>query len=240
MIQALLLDLDDTLLINDMDRFAPHYFQALVAKVRRLCAPKAFLKALDAGTRAMWYNNGTDGTNAQVFSREFFSRLRCKPEQLMPLLEDFYAHDFDALRQYTAVDPDARVLLSLARQRGYRLAVATQPIFPLVAIQARLRWAGVGADEFPYDYIASYETMSACKPHPRYFGTILQTLGLEPQECMMVGDSPEADLAAGRQGFKTFWVDRGRIEKPATVPCDAQGALRELITLIETGRIDEL
>jgi HAD superfamily hydrolase (TIGR01549 family) len=239
-VKALLFDLDDTLLINDMDTFAPYYFRALAAKVQRLCAPKPFLEALNAATRAMWHNDGSGGTNAEVFRREFFPRVRRKPEELMPLLEDFYARDFEALSPYTDVDPEARVLVSLARQRGYQMAVATQPIFPLAAIKARLRWADVGDEEFAYDFIASYETLSACKPHPRYFGAILQSLGRSPRECLMVGDSPEADMAAGKQGFATFWVDRGRVESPETVVSDARGGLRELITLIETGRIDEL
>ncbi len=236
-IRALLFDLDDTLLINDMETFGRQYFKALVAKVQRFCPPQVFLPALDAATRAMWYNDGQDGTNAEVFAREFFGRVGYKPEELMPVFEEFYAREFESLRQYTSVDPEARPLMKLAFARGYQVAISTQPMFPLSAIRARLRWAEVGAEEFPYNYITSYEVMSACKPHPHYFATLVERLGRKPEECLMVGDSVESDMAAGRYGLKTFWVVR---VPQARGLANAQGTLRDLTTLIETGRIDEL
>jgi len=238
--KALLLDLDDTLLINDMDLFGQHYFKALLAKMRKACPPQLFMESLEAGMRAMFYNDGTNGTNAEVFRQEFFPRIGRSPEELMPLFDDFYAKDFEALRQHTTVIPEARVLVDLAFRRGYQVAIATQPMFPLSAILARLRWANVSADEFHYHFITSYETMSACKPHPHYFTTVLERLGRKPEECLMVGDSADADMAAGKLGIKTFWVRRGRGAAPSAVACDAQGSLRDLITLFGTGGVDEL
>jgi len=239
-IKALLLDLDDTLLINDMESFIAPYFKALVGRVQHLCPPGVFVEALSAGTRAMWQNDGGEKTNAEVFHDEFFSRIEQDPALMMPLFDAFYEKDYDALAEYTKVDPDARVLLELASEQGYQLVVATQPIFPLAAIQARLRWAGVGVKEFAYDYIATYDTMSACKPHPCFFQAILTRLERLPGECLMVGDSLDADMPAAQLGIKTFWVDRGRFEKPSHVVADAQGSLRDLITLLQTGEIHEL
>jgi FMN phosphatase YigB (HAD superfamily) len=239
-IRALLLDLDDTLLINDMDTFAPHYFKALVAKMQRVCPPQIFIPALDMATRMMMHNDGRNGTNAEVFRHEFFARVPRKPEELMPLFDEFYARDFEALRTHTRVDPDARTLVTLALEHGYQVAIATQPVFPRVAILARLRWANVGAEEFHYDYVPSYETMSACKPHPHYFTTLVQRLGRVPSECLMVGDSLDSDMPASKYGLRTFCVVRGEAAKPSTPLIHAQGNLRDLIALIETGGIDEL
>jgi FMN phosphatase YigB (HAD superfamily) len=81
--------------------------------------------------------------------------------------------------------------------------------------------------------------MSACKPHPHYFSTILGLLGRAPEECLMVGDSVDSDMAAGKLGLKTFWVNRGK-GSPSRTACDAQGSLSDLIALIETGGLDEL
>ena len=237
-VEALLLDLDDTLLINDMEVFGPPYFRALLDRMQHVCSPGIFIEALNEGTRAMWRNDGGERTNAEVFCDEFFSRTGLDPATVMPLFDEFYEKDFDALAEYTAVDPDARILLELASAQGYQLVVATQPIFPLAAIQARLRWAGVG--EFAYDYIATYDTMSACKPNPRFFQAILTRLGRLPEECLMVGDSLDSDMPASQLGIKTFWVDRGRFEKPSGVIADAQGSLGDLVTLLQTGEIHEL
>lgn len=239
MIKCLLFDLDDTLLINDMSVFAPQYFKALLAKVSAVCVPEAFMAAFKPATNAMWHNDGTHGTNAEVFYREFFGRLAVSSDVLMPLLNEFYGADFDALRPYTQVDPDARRAVQAALAQGLQVAVATQPIFPLTAIEARLRWAGVPADEFPYRWVTSYETMSACKPHANFFLPLVAQLGYAPEECCMVGDSLDADMGAAQYGLHTFWVNRRGEATPQTPVSDAQGTLGDLLQVIETGEIHE-
>ena len=161
-------------------------------------------------------------------------------EEIEPLLETFYRTDFETLAPLTARDPDARELVQLLQREGYQTAVATQPIFPATAILARLRWAGVSADEFRYDLITSYEIMRACKPRRAFFEQVLGHLGCRPSEALMVGDSIDMDMPAGRMGLRTFWVDRGRGAQNAPPECDAYGSLRDLITLIQTGAIHEL
>ncbi len=239
-IKAVLLDLDDTLLINDMETFQAHYYRALLEKMRGVCPPGAFVEALNSGVRAMARNDGRQGTNAEVFAQEFYRRLERDPEEIEPILLGFYTNEFEELRQYTEPDPWARELVQLLQERGYQIAIATQPLFPRVAIEARLRWAGVGVDEFHYDLITSYEVMRACKPRSAYFEGVLQQLGRRAPEALMVGDSPEADMPAGRMGLYTFWVDRGRLAEAPEVTSDARGTLADLYTLIASGAIDEL
>jgi len=239
-VRALLLDLDGTLLINDMEIFGRQYFRLLLDKFRHVCPSGLFAESLNIATGAMARNDGSNGTNAEVFWAEFLPRVGRQPEELMPLFDDFYAHDFETLRDCTARDPDARVLVKLAFERGYQVAIATQPMFPMAANLARLRWAGVGAEEFQYDFIASYEAMKACKPHPHYFAELLEHLGRSPEECLMVGDSLEADMPARRLGLKTFWVDRARAGRAPGRMFDARGGLGDLVQLIQTGRIDAL
>lgn len=251
-IRALLLDLDDTLLINDMVDFSSGYYRALLGKLSSLCPPVRLMEALQFGVEAMLRNDGRGPTNAEVFYREFLPRTGCAPEDLVELVDEFYRVDFDALRVHTDVDPDARRLVRLARERGYQLAVATQPLFPHVAILARLRWADVPHEEFEYEFVASYDSMRACKPHRAYFRAILQELGRQPRECVMVGDNVDTDLAgAARLGLRTYWVQRGtdprgdasdggRPGSTRKAPPDAQGSLAGLIRLIETGEIDAI
>lgn len=239
-IKAVLLDLDDTLLINDMETFSPHYYRALMNKMRSVCPPGAFVEALNNGVRAMVHNDGRQGTNAEVFGREFYRRLGRDPQEIEPILLEFYANEFEELAQHTEPDPVARRLVQLLQERGYQIAIATQPLFPRIAIEARLRWAGVGVDEFRYDMITSYENMRACKPHTAYFEAVLQQLGRRAPEALMVGDSLEADMPARRMGLYTFWVDRGRLPDDTQVESDARGTLSDLYTLIESGAIDAL
>jgi len=72
----------------------------------------------------------------------------------------------------------------------------------------------------------SYESMSACKPHPHFFSTLVRRVGCEPWECLMVGDSVEADMPARRVGCKTFWVDRDPVPRPLRSPGMPKGHWR--------------
>ncbi len=238
--RALLLDLDDTLLLNDADRFLSHYFRALVAKVQDVVPVGRFADALGLATRAMERNDGSNGTNAEVFERAFYARVGRGPDDLAPLFADFYAHEFEALGALTTVDPAARELVEWAFGQGLQVAIATQPMFPRVAVLSRLRWADVPYDEFPYHWMACYEEMHACKPHPRFFLEILEGLGRRPEECLMVGDSPDADMPARDLGLRTYFVDRGARADADDVACDARGDLRRLLGFLQRGGIDDL
>jgi FMN phosphatase YigB (HAD superfamily) len=236
-VRALLLDLDDTLLINDMEVFSSHYYDLLAARIASICPPYTFFEALRAGTMAMFRNDGTGVSNADLFFAEFLPRVGDCGPALLPALDAFYAEDFDQLGQWTDVDPAARELVDLAGAQGLQLAVATQPVFPRVAIESRLRWAGVGPEACAYDAVSCFEDFDACKPHPRFYSAMCQRLGRQPQECVMVGDSVDADMAASRYGLRTFWVTRRPSVDADQVVCNARGSLQDLIQLLTSGEI---
>ena len=152
----------------------------------------------------------------------------------MPLFDDFYRREFETLESLTVPDPDARTLVELLFARGYQVAIATQPVFPREAILARLRWAGVGADEFAYSVITSYEDMRACKPHRRYFADLLEQLSRRPAECLMVGDTLEVDIPREDMGLKTFWVNRTASQPPEDIRIPVSYTHLFLIIIIDS------
>ena len=237
-IKALLLDLDDTLLVNDMALFMEPYFSALGRRMSPIIPLGDLMPALLAGTRAMQENDGSNGTNAEVFAETFFGQIDASPDVVLPAFEAFYQQEFHSLASLTEPDPMAAPIVDLGLSQGMQIAIATQPLFPLAAIEARLAWAGVGTNRHAYDLITSYEIMRACKPHPAFFHQVLKTLGREPRECLMVGDSVTSDMPARKLGIRTFWVDRDRGE--SFCGADAQGSLQDLHELMETGAIHEL
>jgi FMN phosphatase YigB (HAD superfamily) len=231
MIQALLFDLDGTLLSSSMETFLPPYFEALVAKVAHLVPPQRFIEQIMHSTRVMMANTDPTRTNAQVFASDFFPAIGLPRETLMPIFEDFYAHEYGGLRVHTRPKPQARPVVESAFAAGYQVAIATQPVFPLAAVQQRLEWADVG--DFDYALITSYEKMHSCKPHSVYYEEICAFLGRQPAECLMVGDSLDQDIEpAGRVGLRTFWVTEN--PDPAVL-ADWQGSLTDLQRLIESG-----
>ena len=119
--------------------------------------------------------------------------------------------------------------------QGYKVVIATSPVFPLTAIEQRLEWAGVR--DFDYALITSYENMHACKPHLPYYQEILSKIGCRAEECLMVGNSFEEDIAPATElGIMAFWVVEAKqgITKPSSQAV-RQGPLADFGRLIESG-----
>ncbi|MGB0385158.1 MAG: HAD family hydrolase [Ardenticatenaceae bacterium] len=223
---ALLLDLDDTLLHNSMKDFLPNYFRALMAAVVDDVAPEPFLDALRYATRQMMTNTDPLITNQGVFWEAFTPRLGADRERLEWVLNRFYEESFPALASTTAPMAGAQALIDAAKGAGWQVVVATNPIFPRLAIEHRIRWAQL--DESAFDLITSYENMTSTKPHSSYYSQIADMLGVPTQNCVMAGNHLSNDIVgAAAVGMKTFWVRTYPIADADMVP-DEQGSLVDL------------
>ncbi len=228
-IQAILFDLDGTLLDADMDIFIPHYFEALSARVAHLVPPARFIPCLIQATRKMMANDGRD-TNAAVFAQAFYPLVGRSRQELEPVFLDFYANDFPKLRRHTRRKPKARQVVQMAFDRDYDVIIATNPLFPATAIQQRMAWAGV--DGFPYRLVTTYENSRATKPNLLYYQQILEAIGQPPQACLMVGDE-DMDMVAAHLGCHTFLVPGPRTDLDPTTPEPTyRGSLADLATLL--------
>jgi HAD superfamily hydrolase (TIGR01549 family) len=224
-IRAVLFDLDDTLLENNMDRFMKEYFGLLTPHMAHLVPPEKFISALLHATYAMIKNNDPAITNRQVFIDDFFPRVGWTEEKMMPLFDDFYAVQFDKLRSLTRPNPSARVAIQTAFDTGCDVVIATNPIFPETAIRQRMEWAGIS--DFPFKLITSYEVMHFAKPNSRYYSEILERIGRNPDECIMVGDDWGNDIVpATKASLQVFWVNTMTDSMNALDP-SARGTLAE-------------
>jgi FMN phosphatase YigB (HAD superfamily) len=226
MTNALLLDLDDTLLHNSMGEFLPRYFKALSAAVIEHMQPEPFLQALHAATAQMLANTDPEHTNETVFWQTFEPLLTVDRATLEPVLQRFYDDVFPGLYGTTTPMEGVGELIASAKEAGWKLAVATNPVFPLRAIQHRMEWAGLHEDDF--DFVTSYENMYSTKPHAQYFVQIARALGVDPASCIMAGNHLSNDLVgAAEVGMQTFWVTDYPIADAELVP-DGQGSLDDL------------
>ena len=88
------------------------------------------------------------------------------------------------------------------KERGLRVALATNPIFPAVATESRIHWAGLEPEDF--ELYTTYENARYCKPNLSYYRDIAEQLGLAPEECLMVGNDVTEDMAAQALGMQVF------------------------------------
>ena len=207
MISAVLFDLDNTLLCNDMESFLPNYLGALGKYMAEQVDPGKLTQALLAGTQAMIENDDPERTLREVFNSVFYPALGWQPESVQAQIDSFYTSRFPQLRSLTKPKPEAVPLVRAVFERKWKAAIVTNPLFPRTAVEQRLLWAGLRLREFPFDLITSYETAHFAKPHLEYFAEVLAQLGCNPEEALVVGDDLERDIQpAARLGLATFVV----------------------------------
>lgn len=239
-LQALLLDLDDTLIDNPVRTFIPAYFEALKAFVADTVDPDRFIAELLAATRAMDRGDGTGRTNEEVFAAAFYPALGVPRPVLEPLLGRFYREAYPSLKAMIGPRPAAPKIVEWAVRRGLQVVIATNPLFPRTAIEQRMQWGGVGVDRFDYDLVTAYENCRATKSHEAYYRDIVAFLGRRPEECLMVGDNWEWDIAcAGKVGIRGFWIAAADAHpKSPEVELVGQGSLDAFLRTAEDGGIE--
>lgn len=200
---TVLFDLDGTLLPMDQEAFIRLYFGALTQKFApHGFEPEKLIQGLWAGMKAMQQNNGVQ-TNEEVFWRAFTALAGEKAADHRADFDAFYQNEFSVAKKATACHPLAARCVRLLREKGYRVALATNPLFPQAATWARIEWAGLSPSDFAL--ITTYENSRHCKPNPDYYRKdVLEKLGVMPEDCLMVGNDVKEDLCAEALGMQVF------------------------------------
>jgi FMN phosphatase YigB (HAD superfamily) len=230
-VSTLLLDLDGTFLDVDMPAFLEVYCSHAG---RRFVSPRELprtTRAMASAMQRMFASRAGTGTLDRVFFEGFSPAVGRSPLEVRKVFSAYHGAEFEQLRRLTAPREAARPLLEKALSLGYELVIATNPVFLLEAIRARIRWAGL--EGIPLALVTAAEIMRCAKPHRRYFEQVLKLLGRRADECLMVGDDPVMDLPAGELGIGT-WLAIPEPEEPLVVPgADCRGTLAELAAWLE-------
>jgi len=201
--QAILFDLDGTLLPMNLDEFVQGYFGMLARRFPDY-DPQVFFAALWKGTRAMMTNDGSM-TNEKRFWSVYSEAMGTAAQGTEDVFLDFYATDFDGAKVFTGENPLAKRMVELARQRAERVILATNPMFPPCGVATRLRWVDLQPSDF--DYVTTFDNSSYCKPSAAYYQAICQRFALDPAKCLMVGnDLLEDGVGASQIGMPVHIV----------------------------------
>lgn len=204
MIKAVLFDMDGTLLPMNQENFVKAYFSALSKKLApHGYEPESVVDSIWKGSYAMVKNDGTR-TNEEVFWAFFAQNFGDKVYEDKPIFDSFYENEFDEVKRVCGFNEKVKSTIKALKERGYKLVLASNPIFPAVAQKRRLSWTGADADDF--DYITSYENSSFCKPNKNYYYEIAEKIGCATEECLMVGNDVGEDMIAKETGMKVFLI----------------------------------
>jgi len=234
MFKAILFDLDGTLLNIDMEIFLQYYFSEMISAAQEAGYQdgKKMVEQVFNSTGLMVNNLSSAVLNEEVFMGDFLPRCKYPETEVRGFFDNFYEHHFPLLQVHCHPFPDIPEMMQSLFRSGFKVVIATNPVFPRSAIQQRLKWAGIG--DFPYTFITSYEEMHFCKPHIEYYEEISSRIGVAPNDCIMVGNDVDEDLPAGLIGMKTFLVEDMLIDKGQSglIP-DWRGKISDMINFMK-------
>jgi len=211
MITTILFDLDGTLLPMDQELFVKSYLKRLAAfMVPHGYEPETVVDTIWKGTGMMVCNDGSC-TNETAFWN-YFARVYGEDKlNDKPLFETFYATEFQKVAEVCRHTPKAGALIADLKAAGFRVVLATNPLFPAIATESRMRWAGLDPTDF--ELYTTYENSRRCKPSLAYYQDILDAIGCKAEECVMVGNDVSEDMVAEQLGMKVFLLTDCLINK---------------------------
>jgi FMN phosphatase YigB (HAD superfamily) len=233
--EALLFDLDGTLLPMDREEFVRAYLPGISAVAARFGEPKKIADCILRGSFAMIQSKDPGKTLEQVFWESFEKSSGIARSVSEPLFDAFYRSDgFDNLKELTPAEPLVPEILATAHDTGMRVILATSPLFPHIAVERRICWAGLKPDDF--ELITTFEMFHASKPHQEYYEELLLIAGLHGEDCIMIGNDTQEDLPAPNLlGMETFLLlNHAIIPKGYTYECDHEGDYVSLLAFIKS------
>ena len=205
----ILFDLDGTLLPMDMDMYLRIYISGLSVQLPQIPADHMF-KTLWEGIIAMMQNSG-EKTNREVFADIFTARTGLDYYAVEDHFLRFYETDYHNCAASCTQTPLAAQIIETLIKKGYNIVIATSPLYPAIATQARLKWAGL--NHLTYPLVTTFDAFHYAKPNPAYFQEVCDTLHVSPADCIMVGNDAEEDGVARSIGMEMILVTDCLINK---------------------------
>lgn len=213
-IKNILFDLDGTLLPMDMDEFTSGYFKFLVKKAMSASDKydaDGLIATIWGGVKAMVMNKGKM-PNEDAFWEYFSSVYGTEAVSDKVIFDEFYANEFKYAKEFVGYNSESKLTVDMCKAAGYKVVLATNPVFPEVATRQRAIWAGVDVEDF--EAFTTYENCTYCKPNPEYYLELLGKLNMKPEECLMVGNDVDEDMEAGlKAGMSVFLISDCLINK---------------------------
>lgn len=231
--KAILFDMDGTLLPMDTDTFVGAYFRELT----RVMLPFGFTKEelkrkLFIGVDAMVRNDGHQ-TNMEAFWNVLAEGHNDMDMQsVVDTTNEFYTKEFHKVKEIaTKENPLAVKAVALAHEKASQVILSTNPLFPAVAQASRLSWMGLKMEDF--NLVTAYEDNFYCKPNPNYFVAICERMGLDPKECLMIGNDELEDMyTASSLGMDCYLVTDWMIPREGYTWTGKKGTFVELLEFL--------
>jgi FMN phosphatase YigB (HAD superfamily) len=174
-------------------------------------------------------------TLEECFDEYFYPKLGQDKSDLTTMIEDFYWNHFPALKPVTGEILNAANSVKSLFMAGHRLVIATNPLFPKMAIDHRIEWANLGIQLSDYEYVTNFEELHFTKPRPEFIAEIMGKIGWPDEPVVMIGNEWEMDILPAEQlGIPTFFIGSTPPEFIGkTNPQSSSGSMEDVIDWID-------
>lgn len=200
---TVLFDLDGTLLPINGEAFEAIYFKGLSSYFLDKYEPKEFIKLIWTATKAMVLDTSSK-TNEEAFMDALQALVNEDITWMQERFNQFYLNEFDQIKIAVTPNPSIQKAVKLLKEKGYRLIIATNPMFPKIAIEKRIEWTGCDRNDF--EYVTSFEKNHYCKPQLKFYEEVLSDLNLDASQCLMVGNDINEDMIVSKLNMSTYLI----------------------------------
>lgn len=188
-----------------MDQFFPRYFMGLGDALKDLGSRKLIQKQVFFAVTQMESNQDPGKLLSEIFADNFYAPLGTTEAAHKENILEFYRVEYPKLKPLTNFRPEAPELVNWCQQQNHQFAILTNPVFPEVATNERVVWAGLNPEAFPF--ITTYEYFHFTKPSMAYYAECLGRLGWPEGKVVMIGDDPMRDIEPMQAlGYPTFQI----------------------------------
>ena len=128
-IEAVLFDLDNTLILFDEKKFFETYSKKLYLSFQDILSPQEFFQKLISSTQVMTNNDGRL-TNAEFFINDFAKGLTEDKKKLWQRFENFYKNEFEQFEFLMKPLNTAREIITEIKEKELKVVIASNPMFP--------------------------------------------------------------------------------------------------------------
>lgn len=222
-------DLDGTLLPMDLHKFLELYNNQLALAFRELEEPKDIVEKLWASTKHTIVSD-EQISNFDKFFNDFSKRVDKDVESYINVFDSFYDNEFLKTKEGTSKSDELIEAINVLKQKGYKLVIATNPLFPLKANHHRIEWAGLNVDDF--EYISSLENNMYCKPKMSFYNEVVAKAEIDVSKAIMVGNDVQEDMVAKHIGLKTYLITDCLINRGGDIDADHVGSYKEFLDFV--------
>ena len=205
MIKNIMFDLDGTLLPVNQDEFVMKVMSVMEVELKKTDLDSTgFLKGMLKGIDTIVKNSDGSCTNEELFWRVFLEHSEIEQEKAIDFFVDFYNGAYVLATEIVAYNTIIADTVTLLKNKGYNMILATSPVFPALAVFERMKWNDIFPEDF--SYISCFENSSYAKPKKEYYQEILDKLDLDPEETIMVGNDVLEDGIVEELGVDCYLI----------------------------------